>query len=146
VVDGDGDVAIRLDPGVAWAFGVADPRLEAHDLAVLRLTGRVGGSRRDDGRFGLATSGTSVHRWDRAGGPTHHLIDPRTGRSAETDIVQATVLARTAREAEALAKSVVILGLAGGYALLDRVGVDGAILLTEQAEVVIHPSTARWLA
>ena len=146
VVDADGDVAIRIDAGMAWSFGVADPRLDGHDLAVLRLTARHRGSRRADGRFGLATSGTSVHRWDRDDGPTHHLIDPRTGRSADTDVVQATVLARTAREAEALAKSVVILGLVAGYALLERSGVDGAILLTDRAEVVVHPSTDRWLA
>lgn len=145
VVDADGDVAVRLDPGVTWSFGVADPRLEAHDLAILRLTRRSGGDGGGDGRFGLATSGTSVHRWDRDGGPTHHLIDPRTGRSAETDVVQATVLARTAREAEALAKSVVILGSAAGYDMLDRVGVDGALLLTDRAELVIHPATLRWL-
>ena len=146
VVDADGDVAIRLDPGEAWFFGVADPRLAAHDLAILRLTGRSGGSRRDDDRFGLATSGTSIHRWERDGGPTHHLIDPRTGRPADTDLVQATVLAGTAREAEALAKAAVILGLEAGYGLLDRVGVHGAILLTDREELVIHPSTDRWLA
>ena len=38
VVDADGDVAIRLDPGVTWSFGVADPRLDGYDLAVLRLS------------------------------------------------------------------------------------------------------------
>jgi thiamine biosynthesis lipoprotein len=146
VVDADGDVAIRLDPGVTWSFGVADPRLDGHDLTILRLTSRGGGSRRHDGRFGLATSGTSVHRWARDGSSTHHLIDPRTGRSAETDIVQATVLAGTARAAEALAKSVVILGAAAGYDLLERAGVDGAILLTDRDELVIHPATFRWLA
>jgi thiamine biosynthesis lipoprotein len=145
VVDADGDVAIRLGRGVSWSFGVADPRLEAHDLAILRLTPRSGQAGQRDGRFGLATSGTSVHRWDRDGGTTHHLIDPRTGRSARTDVVQATVLARTAREAEALAKSVVILGARAGYDLLDRVGVDGAILLTDRDELVIHPATERWL-
>jgi thiamine biosynthesis lipoprotein len=145
VVDADGDVAIHLGPDVSWWFGIADPRLDAHDLALLRLTPR-GGSGRLDGRFGLATSGTSVHRWDGAGGATHHLIDPRSGRSATTNVVQATVLARTAREAEALAKSIVILGAAAGYDLVDRVGVDGAILLTDQDELLIHPGTLRWLA
>lgn len=146
VVDADGDVAIRLDPGEAWSFGVADPRLDEHDLAILRLTARGDRSGRGDGRFGLATSGTSVHRWARADGTTHHLIDPRTGRSAKTDVVQATVLARTAREAEALAKSAVILGVSAGYDLLDRAGVDGALLLTDRDELVIHPTTVRWLS
>lgn len=146
VVDADGDVAIRLDPGEAWSFGVADPRLDGHDLAILRLATRGDRPGRRDGRFGLATSGTSVHRWARADGTTHHLIDPRTGRSAETDVVQATVLAGTAREAEALAKSAVILGTAAGFDLLDRAGVDGALLLTDQDELVVHPNTLRWLA
>ena len=76
----------------------------------------------------------------------HHLIDPRTGRSAATDVIQATVLAGTARRAEALAKAVVVLGSAAGLDLLDRVGVDGALLLTDRAEFLIHPATMRWLA
>lgn len=145
VVDADGDVAIRLDAGRSWSFGVADPRLEGYDLAVLRLTPRMEGSEQG-GRFGLATSGTSVHRWVGADGPTHHLIDPRTGRPAATDVIQATVLAGTARQAEALAKAVVVLGSAAGLDLLDRVGVDGALLLTDHAEFLIHPATMRWLA
>ena len=145
VVDADGDVAVRLGRGVTWSFGIADPRLEAHDLAILRLTPRGDLATRPDGRFGLATSGTSVHRWDHDGGTTHHLIDPRTLRSAATDVIQATVLARTAREAEALAKSLVILGATAGYDLLERVGVDGAVILTDRDELVIHPATERWL-
>lgn len=145
VVDADGDLAIRLDAGRSWSFGVADPRLEGYDLAVLRLTPRLAGSEQG-GRFGLATSGTSVHRWIGADGPTHHLIDPRTGRPAATDVIQATVLAGTARQAEALAKAVVVLGSAAGLDLLDRVGVDGALLLTDRAEFLVHPATMRWLA
>jgi len=146
VVDADGDVAIRLGPDAAWSFGIADPRLDGHDLEVLELTTRDESRDRADGRFGLATSGTSVHRWDRGATPSHHLIDPRTRRPAVTDVIQATVLARTARHAEALAKSAVILGSAAGYAFLDRIGVDGAVLLTDRDELLIHPATMRWLA
>ena len=149
VVDADGDIAIRLEAGTAWCFGVADPRLDDHDLAMVRLTPRGGQDGRMNwlnGHFGLATSGTSVHRWAHNGRVTHHLIDPRTGRPAETDIVQATVLARTAREAEVLAKAAVILGSVAGYALLERSGVDGAILLTDRNEVVVHPAALQWLA
>ena len=29
---------------------------------------------------------------------------------------------------------------------VDRNGIDGAILLTDRTEIVIHPSTERWLA
>ena len=80
------------------------------------------------------------------GGVAHHLIDPRTGASARTDVVQATVLARTAREAEALAKTAVILGSDAALETLDRPGVDGAILLTEAGDLLLTPGTLRWLA
>ena len=83
--------------------------------------------------------GTSVHRWIRDGRVAHHLIDPRTGRPARTDVVQATVLARTAREAEALAKTAVILGSDAALDVLDRPGVDGAILLTDRRRAAPHP-------
>lgn len=145
VVDADGDVAVHLDTGMTWFIGVADPRLDGYDLAVVRLTPRHRRSLRD-GRFGLATSGTSVHRWAQDGRTAHHLIDPTTGRPAVTDVIQATVLTTTARRAEALAKAVVILGSTAGFALLDRVGVDGALVLTDRAEFLVHPSTRKWLA
>ena len=143
VVDADGDVAIRLGHGQRWRFGVADPRSRGQDLLVLDL---VGSDRAGGHRFGLATSGTSIHRWMRDGRIAHHLIDPRTGASARTDVVQATVLARTAREAEALAKAAVILGSEAALEALDRPGVDGAILLTEAGDLLLTPGTLRWLA
>jgi thiamine biosynthesis lipoprotein len=143
VVDADGDVAVRMGPGERFRIGVADPRRSSFDLAVLELSGPDGPG---EARYGLATSGTSVHRWIRAGQVAHHLIDPRTGWPARTDIVQATVLAGSAREAEALAKTAVILGSEEAFAMLDRPGVEGALLLTERDEILMLPSTARWLA
>ena len=56
-------------------------------------------------------------------GPSHHLIDPRTGRPARTDLVQATILAGSAREAEAIAKTAVIIGSESALERLDRAGV-----------------------
>ena len=115
-----------------------------HDLVVLELTARED---RPATRFGLATSGTSVHRWvGRDGVARHHLIDPRTGQTAVTDLVQATVLAGTARAAEAWAKTAVILGSEAALEALDRPGIEGAILLTDREETITLPSTLRWLA
>ena len=147
VVDADGDIAIRLDPGPPGAFGVADPDLADHDLA----DPRADPSWRDGSRSRTADSawrprGPASTAGIARAGRTHHLIDPRTARSAVTDVIQATVLARTAREAEALAKTAVILGSDAGLDFLDRVGVDGAILLTDRGELLIHPATMRWLA
>ncbi|MGZ8528556.1 MAG: FAD:protein FMN transferase, partial [Candidatus Limnocylindrales bacterium] len=143
VVDADGDIAIRLGRGQSWRVGVSDPRSKDEDLLELDL---VGSDRHGGRRFGLATSGTSVHRWVHDGRIAHHLIDPRTGTPARTDVVQATVLTGTAREAEALAKTAVILGSEAALNALDRPGVAGAILLTDRDELLLTPSTMGWLA
>lgn len=147
-VDADGDIAVRADRGVEWLIDVADPRLdeqgvEPPPLATLKLRGGASWST----SYGVATSGTSVHRWQLADGrSTHHLIDRRTRRPAQTDIVQATVVAPTAREAEMIAKSAVILGSADALGFLARSAALAAILLLESDDVVSLPGIEAWLA
>ncbi len=138
VVDADGDVSILLAPGASWWIGVEDPGHPGMDVATLRLTGEPTAAQT---RFGIATSGTSVHRWRRGGVASHHLIDPRTGRPADTDVVQATVIARSSRAAEAWAKAAVILGSAAALDALDRPDVDGLLILTEAGELLMLPAT-----
>jgi thiamine biosynthesis lipoprotein len=66
--------------------------------------------------MGAATSGTEGRRW---GPRLHHLIDPRTGRPAETDLAEVSALARTGAEAEVLAKTALLLGREAGTRFLD---------------------------
>lgn len=159
LVDADGDIAVRVGRGDTWAIGIADPRDGDACLGMLELvaaedagaatgdgTGRVAGDGGGFRRFGVATSGTSVHRWVHHDGTAHHLIDPWTGRPAATDVVQATVLAATARAAEAYAKTAVILGSRRAFVALDRPGVLGLLLLTERGEVRASEGMLRWLA
>lgn len=141
-VDADGDVAIALDQGESLALGVAAPASPAMDLAVLRLV-NDGPARRG---FGVATSGTSVHRWGVGPGARHHLIDPHTGEPAATDLVQATVIATSARLAEAYAKAAVILGFRAAPRALRRPGVLGALLVANDGQLLTLPGTERYLA
>jgi thiamine biosynthesis lipoprotein len=138
VIDADGDLAILCAPGTRWEVGIGDPRTTNSNLAVLRLAAPAGGG---STRWGVATSGTSIHRWNVAGAANHHLIDPRTGRPAETDVIQATVIAGSALRAEALAKAAVIAGSVQGFALLQRARVRGAVLLTSGGEILALPGT-----
>jgi thiamine biosynthesis lipoprotein len=143
VVDADGDLAILCAPGSHWEIGIDDPRGPDSQLAVLRLEARSGGA---PTRWGVATSGTSIHRWNVDGTATHHLIDPRTGLPADTDVVQATVVAGSALRAEALAKAAVIAGTVEGFALLERARVLGAVLLSADGKVQALPVTLPLLA
>jgi thiamine biosynthesis lipoprotein len=156
LVDGDGDVAVGIGPGVEWHIGVDDPRgAEARGaeasgsaadtplLGTLRFSGDGGSARTT---LGVATSGTSVHRWRSGDDVAHHLIDPTTGLPARTDVVQATVIAGSARVAETLAKSVVILGSDAGLSLLERARARGGIVVLESGDVIALPQTLEWLA
>ena len=64
------------------------------------------GTRRPLRDAGVATSGVGGRRWH--GG--HHLIDPRTGRPADSDLAAVTVVAGDALTAEVLAKTALLLG------------------------------------
>ncbi len=142
LVDGDGDVAARVEPGDELLVGVADPATDDGTVAVIRLAPDDDRPR----RFGVATSGTSVHRWDHGAASAHHLIDPVTWRPAETDIVQATVLADSARAAEAFAKAAVLAGSDLAAGILDRPGVHGGLFITTRGEIRATPGMLPWLA
>ncbi len=146
LVDADGDIALRLAPGATCSIGVADPRGRSGAADAPRLVTIAVPAAAHATRYGIATSGTSVHRWRTATGPTHHLIDPRSARPAVTDLAQATVVAGSARHAEALAKAVVILGREAGLALLGRTAAVGAVLVTERGAVLASGALAEWLA
>jgi thiamine biosynthesis lipoprotein len=140
LVDADGDIAVRTGADTSWTLAVADPRDDGRDIARIDLGGRT------PGRLGVATSGTSVHRWQDAHGSRHHLIDPRTGRPAQTDVVQATVLAENALAAESLAKAIVIRGSIEGLDLAERAGAFAEVILLEDGEVIASPRSLEWLA
>jgi thiamine biosynthesis lipoprotein len=57
---------------------------------------------------GAATSSTRRRRW--GGGEHHHLIDPRTGRPAQTGLEEVSVVATNGVEAEVVAKTALVLG------------------------------------
>jgi thiamine biosynthesis lipoprotein len=142
LVDADGDIAVRAAAGDRWEIGVDDPRAEGMVLAVLALAGGVLDAR----TYGVATSGTSIHRWGPMHDARHHLVDPATGLPARSDVVQATVVAGTAREAEAWAKAIVIRGATVGLGLVERSDALGAIALLDDGRTLALARTSEYLA
>ena len=62
----------------------------------------------------------------------HHLIDPRTGNPANTDLLTATVLAPDVMAAEMAAKMILILGSESGKEWLEQQpGLEGLLILDE---------------
>jgi len=142
LVDADGDIAVRAAPGEPWEIGIGDPRDDDAILGTLALPGGLVAAR----TYGVATSGTSVHRWGPESAARHHLIHPATGAPARSDVVQATVVAASAGEAEAYAKTIVILGAAAGLHLVERSDALGAVVLLDDGRTIALPRTSRFLA
>lgn len=127
VADLGGDLA--LAGGAAeqpWEIEVADPFGDGV-LGILRASAG-----------GVATSGVTRRRWRTAGGEAHHLIDPRTGRPARTDLASVTIVAPSAVEAEVAAKVILLLGSGvGGRAVEVSHGL-GAVLVGANGEITIR--------
>lgn len=120
LVNAGGDVAVRGVPSLgAWGVAVETP----DGSTTLAL---VAG--------GLATSGADRRRWRTEEGERHHLIDPRTGRSADSDVLRVTAAAGSAVEAEVLAKAFFLAGERAGAAEADALGVP-AVFVTRDRRV-----------
>ena len=87
-----GDVAVRgvSETGEGWEVGVQDPKDATKFVDTVRLS--IGG---------LATSGSDG--WLSKLGQSH-IIDPETMQSAQSSVLQATIVAHAAAHAEALTK------------------------------------------
>jgi thiamine biosynthesis lipoprotein len=118
LVDAGGDIACASPPRTGpWVVTVADPLSDDQDLAVLGLNHEA-----------VATSSRVWRRWKHHGVEAHHLIDPRTGLPAATDVLSVTVVAPRLPDAEIHAKTALILGSVQGLKYLSRLdGVSGMI-------------------
>jgi thiamine biosynthesis lipoprotein len=115
----------------AWEVGVAHALIE--DKQVGSFNNERGWS------LAVATSGVTKRRGTNEGKDWHHIIDPRTGEPAETDLLTVTVCCEDPTEADILAKSALILGSKAAWPFLDRHKVRGAILqrMGDNEEVII---------
>ena len=123
---GDLRVAGVGPDGGTWTVGVEHP-WAAEPVAMLGLAGGA-----------IATSTTLRRRWHIAGEERHHLIDPQTGRTSDSDVNLAAVVAAEAWVAEVLAKAVLLAGASHPF---DIIGGTGADALAVDDHGVVH-STA----
>jgi thiamine biosynthesis lipoprotein len=98
IIDAGGDMRVWSDDE-PWLVGIQSPFDEEKELLQLVLRNAA-----------VATSNVLHRRWVHEGKWVHHILNGRTGLPTETDIVQATVLGRSAAEAEVAAKVICMAG------------------------------------
>ena len=139
LIDAGGDVVLwgREPAQGVWGIGVADPLGSGEDIAEFWI----------EGLTAIATSSVVKRRWKNPGqAPAHHIIDPRTGVSASSDLVQATVLARDLSIAEQYAKCLLVLGAAEGIPWLGERRPDLAFVVVRGDGMIIHSDNLKGYA
>jgi len=123
LVNAGGDIrAFGSNNGEPWRIALQNPRDRTDYLAVIALTD-----------YAITTSGDYERYFDPER-EYHHIIDPRTGRSA-TALISATIIAGRAVDADALSTSVFVLGPEEGLALVERLAGVEALLITRGREI-----------
>ncbi|WP_406471820.1 FAD:protein FMN transferase [Streptomyces hirsutus] len=120
-LNGGGDVQLLGTPGAGrpWRVGVSDPLRPGGLAAVVSAAGAD--------ELAVATSGTA-ERGD-------HIVDPRTGHSAVTDLVAVTVVAPRLTWADCWATAAFAMGSREGLAWLETLPDVEALLITAGDEV-----------
>lgn len=140
LVDAGGDLTAGDAPAgwPGWPVGISAPRhedkKEPEHLVQLWLN-----------NASLATSGIDYRRWKRNGRLAHHLIDPRTGEPAETDILTVSILSSDASHAEAWATAALVAGLEKGEKLLQEKQLAGAFIDPEH-HLLLTPTIEPFVA
>jgi thiamine biosynthesis lipoprotein len=122
LVDAGGDIfaAGIGDDGRPWRVGVGDPFAPGRNLQIVELRDAA-----------IATSSVVSRRWRTTSGDAHHIIDPRTGFSANNDVACTTVIAASTTAADVFAKTALILGPDEGSRFLDARAAPGLFVMSD---------------
>jgi thiamine biosynthesis lipoprotein len=112
LVNAGGDLAVLGLPPVEDSWLIAVPGRERHWSLPLH-------------HGAVATSGIAHRHWQQGNILRHHLLDPRTGLPAQSDLWSVTVVADRCEQAEVAAKVAFILGSREGANFLRRHRIAG---------------------
>jgi FAD:protein FMN transferase len=121
LINAGGDIraAGSRPAGEPWVVGIRDPLRRDRIFATLELAAD----------HAVATTGTYQQFVELEGKRLPHVIDPRSGEPVD-GLINATVTAPTAVEADAVATASLVLGEGGALSMLDRLpGVEGLLVV-----------------
>jgi FAD:protein FMN transferase len=127
-VNAGGDIIVKGTQvnGSPWTVGIEDPLKRKPNLSILSLSGDA-----------ICTSTTVQRQWRINNILKHHLIDPRTGLPADSGVISATVIARTAALAETISKAALILGSQDGLQLIEKLKPAKGMLVLKNGQVLV---------
>ncbi|MCD2346557.1 FAD:protein FMN transferase [Clostridium guangxiense] len=109
-----------------WSVGVQEPfKSRGEIIGVANITNES-----------VVTSGNYVRYFEDKGVKYHHIIDPRTGYPADSNLMSVTVISQNSMEGDALSTAAFVLGDKEGMQLIKNYGAK-AIFITKDKKVKI---------
>lgn len=125
LVTAGGDSRIIGDRfGKPWVVGIRHPDRKDEVIARIPLEDAA-----------LSTSGDYERYFDENGVRYHHIIDPKTGRSA-SKVRSATIIGPTATRTDGLSKTAFVLGPEKAIEIYNRLDDIDAVLVTPEGKVL----------
>lgn len=135
-VNAGGDINIWSEKSDYWRIGVAHPYDKHKEIAQLHIS-----------NGGIATSNKLYRRWIQGDNQHHHIIHGHTLLPAESDVIQATVIAPSTTEAEIIAKVLCMLNIKDGIAwITNKFPHIAYILIDENLEITISSNMYKYVS
>lgn len=126
--------------GGAWQIAVTDPLSPSDSVGILTL----------DGGYCVSTSGDYERYVEVDGIRYHHILDPRTGSPARSDVAGVTIVTQDGFLSDALSTACFVLGQEEGQKLLEKYDAEGLfidhegnITMTEGMQQYFHLSNTQ---
>ena len=120
IIDLGGNVAVLGE----YTVGIRNPSSPDEVFATISLKDKS-----------AVTSGAYQRYFEYKGKRYHHIIDPRTGYSAQSGIASVTVISPSSMHADALSTAIFILG-EEALSLCSEFPDTGALIITDDADII----------
>ena len=90
------------------------------------------------------TSGAYQRFFVKDGVVYHHILDPKTGYPAQSDIASVTIIADSSTDADALSTSCYILGTERALELINGLDYAEAVIVTDSGEVLLSDNAGQY--
>ncbi|WP_245583497.1 FAD:protein FMN transferase [Paenibacillus assamensis] len=127
IIDLGGNIyAVGTKPaGFDWTIGVQDPNeTRGNQIGTMKIKDRT-----------IVTSGVYERYLEHNGQYYHHILDPKTGYPAKSNLNSVTIVTDRSTDADALSTSAFALGVEEGIAFIEAKPNAEAIFITEDKQV-----------
>ncbi len=115
----------RKPDGSFWRIGIADPQNPNETICTVEVEGKA-----------VVTSGGYQRNFEQNGKQYHHILNPKTGYPAESELLSVTVIGESATMCDALSTALFVMGFDKAVSFWETKKGFDMILITE--EIIYH--------